>query len=222
MRVATWNVQHGRPNPDGAADIAAVGDALAGLGADVFAVQELDRGRRRSARVDQPAALAERLGGSLVFAPTVERHGAYGHGLVVRGRVGAHEVVGLSGTREPRALVVAEVETADGRWTVGGVHLSRRPSCAVRQLLVVFEALAAHPPPRVLVGDLNLTPAEVLPWSTAEGYLLVDGAETHSTRQARVTERIDHVLVQGARVDRASVHRFGISDHCAVTADLTR
>jgi endonuclease/exonuclease/phosphatase family metal-dependent hydrolase len=38
MRVATWNVQHGRPNPDGAADIAAVGDALAGLGAAVVAV----------------------------------------------------------------------------------------------------------------------------------------------------------------------------------------
>lgn len=222
MRVATWNVQHGRPNPDGAPDIAAVADAAAGLEADVWAFQELDRGRRRSGRVDQPGLLAERLGGTLLFAPTVCRKGEYGIGLVVRGEVRTSEVVELSGTREPRALLLAEVEVADGRWTVGCTHLSRRARFAARQLRVIFDALATHPPPRVLVGDLNLVPGEVLPWSSAEGYQLVDGPPTHSTRQARVTRRIDHVLVQGATVATASVHRLAVSDHCAVVADLER
>lgn len=221
MRVVTWNIQHARPNPDGAPDIGAVGEALAGLSADVVALQELDRRRRRSGRVDQPEALAERLGGSLLFAPTVHRGGDYGIGLIVRGEVRLHEVVGLSGTREPRALLVAEVDVDGEHWTVASTHLSRRTRCAQEQLLRVFDAVAAHPPPRVLMGDLNLVPREVLPWSSAEGYTLVDGPPTHSTRRARVTRRIDHVLVRGARADRASVHQLQASDHRAVSADLT-
>lgn len=222
MRVVTWNVQHARPNPDGAPEVGAVGEELARLDADVCAIQELDRGRRRSGGVDQPGVLAERLGGALLFAPTVRRGGEYGIGLIVRGEIGRHEVVDLSGTREPRAALIAEVEVAGDAWTVGCTHLSRRASFAQGQLLRALDALAAHPSPRLLVGDLNLVASEVLPWSTADGYALLAGPPTHSTRRARVTRRIDHVLVQGATVTEASVHRFPVSDHCAVVADLER
>ena len=86
----------------------------------------------------------------------------------------------------------------------------------------MFDVLAAHPPPRVLLGDLNLVRPEILPWSTAEGYHLVDGPPTHSTRQASVTRRIDHVLVQGAIVAGSRVHEWDVSDHRAVSAELTR
>lgn len=221
MRVATWNIQHARPNPDGRPDVTAALVALRALGADVYALQELDRRRRRSGGVDQPTDLASGLGGQLVFAPTVRRGGEYGIGLVVRGTVHDTAVVALGGTREPRAVVVAEVEVAGRRWTIGCTHLSRRRVCAQDQLVRVFEVLAERPTPRVLLGDLNLVPGEVLPWSTAAGYRLVEGPPTHSTRQARVTRRIDHVLVQGATVDSASVSTVPVSDHCPVAADLT-
>jgi endonuclease/exonuclease/phosphatase family metal-dependent hydrolase len=220
MRVVTWNIQHGRPNPDGSPAVGRVVDALRGFGADVCALQELDRGRRRSDRIDQPAVLAQGLDGHLVFAPTVHRGGQYGIGLVVRGEVVDWTVVGLAGTREPRALLLAEVEVADRRWTIGCTHLSRRASFAQRQLVKVVDAMATRPTPRVLLGDLNLIPAEVLPWSTPEGYHLVDGPPTHSTRQPHLTRRIDHVLLSGASARRAAVHRLAVSDHCAVTADL--
>lgn len=220
MRVVTWNVQIGRPNPDGRPAIEPVVAALAALQADVHAIQELDRGRRRSGRVDQPAGLAEGLGGALAWAPTVRRGGEYGIGIVTRGEIRATEEVPLSGTREPRALLIAEVEVDGRHWTVGCTHLSRNRGFAQRQLVRAIDALAAHPAPRVLLGDLNLVPAEVLPWSTAEGYHLVDGPPTHSTRQARLTRRIDHVLLSGSTATAAAVHRLPVSDHCAVTADL--
>ncbi len=221
MRVVTWNIQTGRPNPDGPSDIGRAVDALASLGADVYAVQELDRGRARSARADQPAVLAERLGGELVWAPTVRSgRDEYGIAVVACGEVRAKEQVGLSGTREPRALLVVEAELGGQRWTIGCTHLSRNRSFARQQLVRVFDALADHPLPRVLLGDLNLVPGEVLPWSSAEGYQLAAGPPTHSTRQRRVTRRIDHVLVAGATVTSASVHTFSVSDHRAVAADL--
>jgi endonuclease/exonuclease/phosphatase family metal-dependent hydrolase len=217
----TWNIQTARPNPDGPADTGAVVEALAPLLADVCALQELDRDRRRSGRADQPAQLAEGLGGRLVWAPTVRwGRGEYGIALVVRGEVRATEVVHLSGTREPRALLVVETDVAGQRWTVGCSHLSRNRAFARQQLVRAFDALAAHPRPRVLMGDLNLVPDEVLPWSTAEGYQLVTGPPTHSTRQRRVTRRIDHVLVAGATATATAVHDFAVSDHRAVVADL--
>jgi endonuclease/exonuclease/phosphatase family metal-dependent hydrolase len=222
VRVATWNIQIGRPNPDGPPATAPVLEALRSLDADVYALQELDRHRRRSGGVDQPALLADGLGGRLLWAPTVRRGaGEYGIGLVVRGEAAASEVVALSGTREPRALLVAEVEVAGRRWTVGCTHLSRNRAFAQRQLRAVFDALAGRPGPRVLLGDLNLVAGEILPWSTAEGYHVLDGPPTHSTRRPRLTRRIDHVLVSGAAATNVAVHRFAVSDHCAVAADLT-
>lgn len=220
MRVATWNIQHGRPNPDGAPTLGPVVDGLRRLDADVVAVQELDSARRRSGGVDQPQALAEALEMEVRFAPTVRRDGEYGVGLLVRGRILDARTVALGGTREPRVLLCGEVEVDGHRWTIGSTHLSRRRAMATRQLLLAVDALAQLPPPRVLLGDLNLLPGEVLPWSTAEGYQLLDGPPTHSTRRRAPTRRIDHVLVSGARVTAAAVHRYAVSDHCAVQADL--
>ena len=220
MRVVTWNIQTGRPNPDGPADISQVVAHLGELDADVFAVQELDRARRRSGGVDQPTAVAEGLGGTLVWAPTVHEGGQYGIALVVRGDVVRSHDVPLSGTREPRTLLVAEVDHGGRRWVIGCTHLSRRSRFAQRQLLTVLDELSGRPAPRVLLGDLNLTPEQVLPWSTAAGFHLVDGPPTHSTRQPRPTARIDHVLTSGARVTRAAVHHLDVSDHRAVSATL--
>jgi endonuclease/exonuclease/phosphatase family metal-dependent hydrolase len=221
MRVVTWNVQTGRPNPDGPADIDRVVEHLRALHADVVAVQELDRGRRRSGGVDQPSALALGLGATLIWAPTVRtRTGQYGIALIVRGEVVRTHEVALGGTREPRALLVAEIDHEGRRWTIGGTHLSRRRRRATTQLARCLDELSARPGPRVLLGDLNLTPRHVLPWSTAAGYHLLEGPLTHSTRVARLAARIDHVLVSGASVEQGAVHRFPVSDHCAVSATL--
>jgi endonuclease/exonuclease/phosphatase family metal-dependent hydrolase len=221
MRLVTWNVQTGRPNPDGPADIGLVVEHLRGLDADVCALQELDRSRRRSGRIDQPTALALGLGGTLVWAPTVRDGGEYGIALVVRrGEVVRTHEMGLSGTREPRTLLVAEVDLDGRRWVIGCTHLSRRRRFAQGQLARALDVLSSRPGPRVLAGDLNLSPQHVLPWSTAAGYHLLEGPPTHSTRQRRVTTRIDHILVSGAQVEAASTHEYPVSDHRAVSATL--
>jgi endonuclease/exonuclease/phosphatase family metal-dependent hydrolase len=112
------------------------------------------------------------------------------------------------------------VEVAGRRWTVACTHLSTRRAVATRQLVAVFDALAPWPYPRVLLGDLNLADSAVLPWSAPEGYQLVGGPPTHSTRADVVEHRIDHILVAGATIELAQVHDLAMSDHKAVTADL--
>jgi len=68
VRLATFNVLHGRQILDdgrpsltasGTATVHPLIDAVASLGADVVALQELDRYQERSGRVDQARAIAE-------------------------------------------------------------------------------------------------------------------------------------------------------------------
>ncbi len=99
LRVATYNLLHGIDLRTGSVDLEAVGQAIAGLGADVVAVQEVDRGLQRTGYVDQVRHLAERLGWHGAFAaallgdpdtrwtayqPGVEEGPAYGVGLLSR------------------------------------------------------------------------------------------------------------------------------------------
>lgn len=66
------NLASGRDASGRAVDGAALGSALAGLGADVVSVQEIDARQPRSHGVDQPAVLARALGAvDWRWAPTV-------------------------------------------------------------------------------------------------------------------------------------------------------
>ena len=62
MRLATWNVLHGRAVPDGDADAARLAECCASLDADVLALQEVDREQARSGSADQSALVAKAMG----------------------------------------------------------------------------------------------------------------------------------------------------------------
>ncbi|HEU0127703.1 MAG TPA: endonuclease/exonuclease/phosphatase family protein [Pseudonocardiaceae bacterium] len=62
MRVATFNILHGRSLSDGRVDISRFADAIRTLDADVLALQEVDRDQPRSMRADLTAVAAEAMG----------------------------------------------------------------------------------------------------------------------------------------------------------------
>jgi endonuclease/exonuclease/phosphatase family metal-dependent hydrolase len=71
VRLATYNLLHGLSLHSGRVDLPAVAELIARLGADLVAVQEVDRCQERSGGTDQVAVLAERLGMEAVFAPAL-------------------------------------------------------------------------------------------------------------------------------------------------------
>jgi endonuclease/exonuclease/phosphatase family metal-dependent hydrolase len=129
-------------------------------------------------------------------------------------------VVPLPGAGEPRSARLAQVEVGGHRWTVAATHLATRRAVAEDQLVALVDAAARWPAPRVLVGDWNLVPSAVLPWTTAEGYRLLPGPATHDARRGP-TRRIDHVATWAARTGSSGVASLPVSDHLAVWADLT-
>ncbi len=62
MRVATFNLLHGRSLTDGLVDLPRLTAACASIGADVLGLQEVDRDQERSDGADMTAAVAEAMG----------------------------------------------------------------------------------------------------------------------------------------------------------------
>lgn len=62
MRLATFNILHGRSPADGEVNLGRFATAVAGLDADVLALQEVDRDQPRSHGADLTAVAAEALG----------------------------------------------------------------------------------------------------------------------------------------------------------------
>ena len=62
MRVATFNILHGRSPVDDRVDIDRYAEAVRALDADVLALQEVDRNQARSANADLTAVAAEAMG----------------------------------------------------------------------------------------------------------------------------------------------------------------
>jgi endonuclease/exonuclease/phosphatase family metal-dependent hydrolase len=71
LRVATYNLLHGLDVRSGRDDLDGAAEAIAGLDADVVAVQEVDRGLTRSGECDQIAELAARLDRTGIFVPAL-------------------------------------------------------------------------------------------------------------------------------------------------------
>lgn len=72
MRLASWNVLHGRTSADAAVDGDRFARAIAAIDADVLALQEVDRGQARSGLLDLAEIAAEATGSAVArFVPAI-------------------------------------------------------------------------------------------------------------------------------------------------------
>jgi endonuclease/exonuclease/phosphatase family metal-dependent hydrolase len=71
LRIATYNLLHGLDLRSGRVDLDAVCQAILGLGVDIVAVQEVDRGLERTGGIDQVSRLAALLGWYGAFGPAL-------------------------------------------------------------------------------------------------------------------------------------------------------
>lgn len=121
MRLATFNILHGRSLTDDQVDEATFAAAIHGLDVDVLALQEVDRNQPRSKRLDLTAVAAEAMGardhrfvaalsgvpGATWVAATGEEQpdaASYGVALLSRHPVSAWEIVRLPVLRAPTPM----------------------------------------------------------------------------------------------------------------------
>lgn len=252
MRIATFNILHGRTVEDDLVDLDRLRTCVRDLDPDVLALQEVDLDQDRSGRADLTAVAAEAMGavshrfvaaisgtpGATWIAATGEEQpgaAAYGIALLSRFPAASWQVVRLPRipTRfpmylpgpnrvmvvdeEPRAAVIAQLETPLGPLSVANTHLSFVPGWNRRQLRRLARDLRGLPGPHVLMGDLNLPAGPAARWSRMRS--LASAATFPADAPQR---QLDHILTDhpGLRGLGPAAPAAPLSDHRPLVVDI--
>ena len=185
------------------------------------------------------AAISGTPGGTWIAATGAEQPGSAAYGIALLSRfpatswqvlrlphIPARFPMYLTASRrlivvndEPRAAVVARLETSLGPLTVANTHLSFVPGWNRRQLRSIVAELQGLPGPRLVVGDLNLTSAAAQRWS---GLRTLAAAPTYPAHRPR--RQLDHILTDdpALTVRHRETPLMPISDHRPLVVDLER
>jgi endonuclease/exonuclease/phosphatase family metal-dependent hydrolase len=182
VRVMSYNIKHGQtnadctpvpaapgqpPNPDCNLDIQASIDVIRAYGADIVAVQEVDRFWARSAYLDEPEVLAAGTGlthtcygANLDHAPDSHSPVPHQYGTVILSRFPilscSNTLLRRVGTTEQRGLTLALVNVRGVPVQVYNTHLHTRVADRLLQTQDIAAVLDSAPVgPRVLMGDFN-------------------------------------------------------------------
>ncbi|WP_118914474.1 endonuclease/exonuclease/phosphatase family protein [Mycobacterium shigaense] len=251
MRVATFNILHGRTVGDGVHP-QRLDDCVRRLDPDILALQEVDCDQPRSSLADLTGVAAKAMGavehrfvaaisgtpGATWMAATgLEQPGtaAYGIALLSRFPVASWQVVRLPRIpmrfpmylpgpnrvmvvdEEPRTAVIAQLHTPLGPLTVANTHLSFVPGWNRRQLRRLIHDMHGFPAPRLLLGDLNMTPTTVHRWSGMRPL-----AEADTFPAGSPDRQLDHILTDDDRLwgGPPQAEPMPLSDHRPLAVDL--
>lgn len=251
MRIATWNILHGRSPVDDEVDPGRFAEAVAALDADVLGLQEVDRNQPRSRHADLTALAAEAMGATehqfvaalhgtpaVWSAPTGDDQpdsAAYGCALLSRYPVHGWRTIRLPAFPSP---------------VPHRFHGRRRPEWVRDEPRVAVVADLETPHGRLHVACTHLS---YLPWWNGRQLrallrgldpdrrrlVLLGDLNMGPERATRATslrplatgltfpqhapdQQIDHILANdGLAASGGQVVPMPVSDHLALVADLT-
>ncbi|WP_169787707.1 endonuclease/exonuclease/phosphatase family protein [Luteipulveratus mongoliensis] len=237
LRALTYNIHHGEGD-DGVLDLNRIAQVIDSSGADIVALQEVDRSYGpRSDWADQGGELAIRLGMELAYGPAIDlaphkgsmQRRQYGVAILSRLPITRSDTVMLptGPLSEPRAVLRVELDTEGQPLTVLNTHLQwPEADERVAQAAVLVDIIRECAGPIVLLGDLNASPDSEEVTSILEE--LVDtwtGPGLGYTEPSSAPyNRIDYILVRpGTSVHQAAVLTEYVveSDHFPYVAELS-
>jgi len=225
LRVMTYNIHHGE-GLDGKVDLARIAKIISTERADIVALQEVDRGVRRTAGRDLPAELAQMTGLTCVFSNNFAYQGGeYGNAVLTRFPVlrATNSLYQMLRPNEQRGLLQLTLDVHGRKLVFLNTHIDYRPDDSERWLNVQeIKTLTAGYPglPVILCGDFNTTPESriyrELRTTFADAWPLAGGGEGFTFPANAPDRRIDYVWVSQPnrlRPISASVPASDASDH---------
>lgn len=223
LNVMTYNLHQGFA-VDGSFSLPELADVIEASGADVVALQEVQRGWVTDGEVDMASWLSRRLGMPFVTGPTADRQ--WGNLLLSR-----YPIVSATNPSLPpddltlrRGYIDAEIDLGTTRVRVIVTHLHHVDAdddIRAVQARAIVETLAARP--TIVAGDLNAEPGDDAILILRQAGLVDAGAgdDLPTSPADQPTRRIDYILVSpDLAVDEVSVVASTASDHLPVIARL--
>lgn len=228
----TWNIQHGR-GMDGEINLERIAALIVEKQPDLVALQEVDRGVRRTDGRNLDEELAELTDMERVFGKASEWQGGdYGNAILSREEIewSQNEVMYLEDDIEERAAIRAQVTIGTRELIFFSTHFSVQKPDRLGQVDDLVDMVLEHDDSLVVIGlDLNDQPGsavyeEILthltdPWpEVGEGSALTWPA-------SEPTQQLDYILKSNATTSRLRAIRSWVpttlaSDHRTVITDF--
>src|SRR5688572_23492710 len=128
ITVLTYNIHHGEGS-DGKIDLERIARIITAKKADLVALQEVDKGTKRSGGVDQAKELGRLTGMNYVFGRAIDHQGGeYGQAILSRWPIKEHAVHALPQRegRERRIAVVAKIDAPITNLVFASTHLDHQ------------------------------------------------------------------------------------------------
>jgi endonuclease/exonuclease/phosphatase family metal-dependent hydrolase len=209
LKILTYNIHHCE-GTDGKLDLPRIAEVIKNSGADLVALQEVDRNAQRTGNVDQAAELGRLTGLHPAFGAAMFLQGGhYGQAILSRlpiEKYTVHQLPQQPG-REPRIALAAKIREL----LFVSTHLDHeREEIRVQQAEKLNQILVTNTLPVVLLGDFNSTPTNqtmqvFAEWGNTAGsnpeptipsetprrridYILLHPASSWSVRESKVVE----------------------------------
>ena len=230
LTVMTFNIKSGRVT--GRVDMGRVGDQIAVYSPDIVLLQEVDKGRAWSNRLDETAVLGQRLGmewafgGNDVRSPT----NMLGNAILSRFPIRTSNNVQLPALpgKHRRGLLGALVDVGGIEVEVYSTHLEHTSSAdRERQVGAIADVLGPREAPRFLGGDFNAGPTSAVMARArtlaTDTWSAVGSGAGFTAPSGRPRVRIDYLMHDGSDTVEVTpllirVLPTSASDHRAVMA----
>jgi endonuclease/exonuclease/phosphatase family metal-dependent hydrolase len=232
FRVMTYNIHHGE-GLDGKVDLLRIAELIRDEGADLVALQEVDRGVARTAKRDLPAELAALTGMACVFSNNFHfQGGEYGNAILSRFPVRrwSNTHYRMLIPNEQRGLLQTTVDVGGHEVAFLNTHIDYRPDDKERwaNLDEIERVAAAHADlPLILCGDFNSVPSSRVIRRLAErfddSWARIGEGDGPTIPAENPVKRIDYVWVTKdgpLRPLKAWVPRSEASDHLPVVVEF--
>lgn len=233
VRVLCYNIHHGE-GLDGKLDLERIAKLITESGADLVALQEVDRGAERTKMLDIPAELGRMTGLRPVFRKNHDLNpGEYGNALLSRWPLEDVKNTWLPrlSANEQRGFLQVTIRLGKKRLIFASTHLDHRGNVEEDRLASVAkirELIAAEKADwKIVAGDFNARPRSKTYSEMAaqfeDAWALVGSGEGFTIPVRRPNSRIDYVWFAGAETlkpVRAEVLQSEASDHLPLLVEF--
>ena len=201
LRLVAYNIHHGE-GMDGKLDLERIARVIAAEKPDLVALQEVDKGCKRSGSIDQAAKLAKLLKMDHRFGKFMDYQGGeYGMAILSRLPIEGTVVHKLPEGVEPRIALEVLVKPTrwPGKFSFVGIHNDwMNEALRVEQIKALQVGLKGRDYPVILAGDFNAKPkSDSLMKLEENGWEMLREGRKNTWSASRPTVEIDFFFSKG-------------------------